>query len=344
MKQVGRALPAGEHEEATGSGKAGSARPTPAPEILRTLKHFLAIRDIEPPMLQALVDFSIRRKAEFLAGQLRPMLAGKVLAMVFQKSSLRTRLGFEVAMAQLGGHAVNLEDHQVGLTKREAACDVARVIASMCNCIMARVYSHQLIVELAAASRVPVINGLSDWGHPCQALADVMTIQEHFGKVAGLKVAYIGDANNVARSLLSACVKLGARYAIASPAGYELDNGILEYYGSIAHTTRGSVVTTSDPHEAVAGADVIYTDVWTSMGQEAERIEREKTFTRYQVNAALLKRAKPTSVVMHCLPAYRNLEITDDVIDGPQSVIFQQAENRLHSQRALLEILINRNP
>jgi ornithine carbamoyltransferase len=262
--------------------------------------------------------------------------------MVFQKSSLRTRLGFEVAMAQLGGHAVNLEDHQIGMTKREDTRDVARVISSMCNAIMARVYTHQSVVELAAASKVPVINGLSDWGHPCQALADVMTMQEHFGKLTGLKVAYVGDANNVARSLLNACAKLGVSYAIATPPGYEMSSGILEYSNSVVRGSGVRITSTHDAGQAIAEADVIYTDVWTSMGQETEREEREKAFAPYQVNAALLKKARPGAVVMHCLPAYRNLEITDEVIDGPQSIIFQQAENRLHSQRALLEILMDR--
>jgi ornithine carbamoyltransferase len=207
---------------------------------------------------------------------------------------------------------------------------------------MARVYSHKLIVELAGASRVPVINGLSDWAHPCQALADVMTLQEHFGKVAGLQVAYVGDANNVARSLLSACVKLGASFASASPEGYAMEKELLDHYAAAASTSGCRVTATHDPLEAVAGADVIYTDVWTSMGQESERDAREKAFRPYQVNASLFKHAKASAVVMHCLPAYRNLEITDEVIDGPQSVIFQQAENRLHSQRALLEVLIDR--
>ncbi len=312
------------------------------PESLRRIQHFLAIRDIAPDVLKTLIDFCIRRKFEFHSGQFQPMLQGKVLAMVFQKSSLRTRLGFEVAMAQLGGHAVNLEDHQIGMQKREDTRDVARVIASMCNGIMARVYSHQSVVELAAASKVPVINGLSDWAHPCQALADMMTIQEHFGKLAGLKVAYIGDANNVARSLLIACAKLGVSYSIATPPGYAMNDGTLEYSNSVVRDSGVKITATHEPAEALAGADVVYTDVWTSMGQESEREQREKVFAPYQVNATLLKRARPTAVVMHCLPAYRNLEITDDVIDGPQSIIFQQAENRLHSQRALLEVLLDR--
>jgi len=306
------------------------------------MQHFLAIRDTSPDALKALIEFSIHRKAEFKSGGLKPVLKGKVLAMIFQKSSLRTRLGFEAAMAQLGGHAVNLEDHQIGITKREDIRDVARVIASMCNAIVARVFAHQIVVELAAASRVPVINGLSDWAHPCQALSDMMTLQEHFGSLPGLKLAYVGDANNVARSLLNACAKLGVSYSIASPAGYQMDSALVEFGTALARGAGAELMMTADPNEAVAGADAVYTDVWTSMGHEEERAEREKVFAGYQVNTALLKRAKPSAVVMHCLPANRNLEITDEIVEGAQSMIFQQAENRLHSQRALLEVLLDR--
>jgi ornithine carbamoyltransferase len=312
------------------------------PESLRMMQHFLAIRDVSPEQLNDLIDLSIRRKAEFRAGQIQRVLTGKALAMIFQKSSLRTRLGFEVAMVQLGGHAVNLEDHQIGVNRREDIRDVARVISSMCDGIMARVYGHQIVVELAAASRVPVINGLSDWSHPCQALADMMTIKEKFGQFAGLKLAYIGDGNNVARSLMNACAKLGMSIAIASPEGYELETGIVEYASALVRGSGATLTLTRDPLEAATGADVLYTDVWTSMGQEAEREAREKAFAKYQINAALLEKAKPTAVAMHCLPAYRGLEITDEVLDGPQSVVFQQAENRLHSQRALLELLLDR--
>jgi ornithine carbamoyltransferase len=220
--------------------------------------------------------------------------------------------------------------------------DIARVISSMCDGIAARVKSHHLIVELAAASTVPVINALSDWAHPCQALSDVMTIQEHFGRLAGVKVAYIGDANNVARSLVNACAEQGMHFAMASPAKYQLEEAIVQWASGLAARTGGAVSVIDKPEEAVADADVVYTDVWTSMGQESERAEREKAFAGYQVNAELLKRAKPNAMVMHCLPAIRNQEITDDLIDGPQSLIFQQAENRLHSQRALLEVLLAR--
>ncbi len=312
------------------------------PPLLSGMDHFLAVRDLSPEMFRTLIDFCIDRKQRFLAGDLGLVLRGKVLAMVFQKSSLRTRLGFEVAMAQLGGHAVNLEDHQIGLTRREDVRDVARVISSMCDGIMARVFGHESVVGLAAHSRVPVINGLSDWGHPCQALCDMMTLQEHFGPLSGRKLAYIGDGNNVARSLLNACVRCGVSYVFASPAGYGLDEALVESAGSIARQTGATIEITADPAAAVAGADVIYTDVWTSMGQEAERQQREQDFAGFQVNAALVARARPDAVVLHCLPAYRNLEITDQVIDGPQSRIFEQAENRLHSQRALLELLLVR--
>ncbi len=312
------------------------------PEQLRSLKHFLSIRDIEPEILRGLIDLSISRKAQFKRGELVPVLQGKVLAMIFQKASLRTRLGFEAAMAQLGGHAVNLEDHQVGMTQREDVKDVARVVSSMCDGIMARVHTHQLLIELAANSPVPVINGLSDWSHPCQALSDMMTLQEHFGELAGRKLAFVGDGNNVARSLLSACGRMGMAYAIATPERYRLDDGLIEPARALADRSGVSITVTSDPAEAVADADVVYTDAWTSMGQESERAEREKEFAAYQVNTDLLRKAKPTAVVMHCLPAYRNLEITDEVVDGPQSLIFQQAENRLHSQRALLEVLLSR--
>ncbi len=311
------------------------------PQALGSLKHFLSIADTSSEVLHALLDFSIVRKGQFLRGELPPRFPGKVLAMVFQKSSLRTRLGFEAAMAQLGGHAINLEDHQIGMTRREATCDVARVMSAMADVIMARVYMHQAVVELAAHATVPVINGLSDWSHPCQAVADLMTIREHFNRLEGLQLAYVGDANNVARSLMLGCVKTGLSFRIASPEGYRLDEGVIAQGRSVARAGT-QILSCTEPAEAVAGADVIYTDVWTSMGQEAEAAERDRAFVGYQLNAELVRGAKPSAVVMHCLPAHRGAEITDEVIDGPQSVIFQQAENRLHSQRALLEVLLSR--
>lgn len=315
---------------------------TAIPENLKSLKHFLAIRDIDGEVLKSLVNFAIQRKTEFRSGQFKPMLAGKVLTMVFQKASLRTRLAFETAMVQLGGHAINLDDHQVGLAKREEVRDIARVIASMSDGIMARVFGHQLVVELGAYSSVPVINGLSDWEHPCQALADIMTIQEHFGRLSDLKVAYVGDANNVARSLCNACVRTGASFAIASPAGYQMDDGVVQSAAALGAGSGAEVLATDDPGKAVRDADVIYTDVWASMGQESETAARAKAFANFQVNAELLRQAKVTAIVMHCLPAHRNQEITDEVMDSPQSRVFEQAENRMHSQRALLEVLMSR--
>jgi ornithine carbamoyltransferase len=312
------------------------------PETLLAIQHFLSIAETPAETLEALVDFSILRKRQFKRGELKPAFQGRILAMIFQKSSLRTRLGFEAAMAQLGGHAINLEDHQIGLTKRESPRDVARVISSMADVIMARVYAHQSVVELAANADVPVINGLSDWAHPCQAVADLMTIKERLGEFKGLRLAYIGDANNVARSLLNACVRTGMSFCIASPSGYQIDQALVQHArGAGAHSGL-QIVTCEDPAEAADDADVVYTDVWTSMGQEAERAEREKAFAGFQVNEELMRRAKPTALAMHCLPAHRGSEITDEVIDGPQSVIFEQAENRLHTQRALLEVLLSR--
>jgi len=314
------------------------------PTKLRAMRHFLAISDLDTETLRCLLDLCLQRKDEFRHGRLRPALQNKVLAMIFQKPSLRTRLGFEAAMVQLGGHAINLEEHQIGLGQRENVRDVTRVLASMCDGIMARVFAHQLIVELAAHSSKPVINGLSDWSHPCQALADLMTIRERFGQLAGRKLAYIGDGNNVARSLLHACVRSGLHFAIAAPPGYALDAGTIEA-GQVEADRQGvTILQTQDPREAADHADVVYTDVWTSMGQEAESTAREQAFAGYQVNAALMECARPTAIVMHCLPAHRNVEITDEVLDGPQSIVFEQAENRLHSQRTLLELLLGRSP
>lgn len=315
---------------------------TDLPPVLASLRHFLSIRDQSPEVISALIDFAIARKERFRAGGQPPVLAGRTLAMIFQKSSLRTRLSFEVAMNQLGGHAINLDDHQVGLAKREDVRDVARVVASMCDGICARVFGHQLLVELSMHSRVPVINALSDWSHPCQALADMMTLKERFGRLAGLKLAYVGDANNVARSLLSACAMLGVHSAFAAPDGFQMQAGLVESIWPVARKSGATIKLTASPQEAVAEADAIYTDVWTSMGQEAESQERDRAFAGYQINAELVAGARHTAIVLHCLPAHRNLEITDEVLDSPQSAIFQQAENRLHSTRALLEVLLAR--
>ena len=269
-------------------------------------------------------------------GYNQPILKGKILGMLFQKPSLRTRVSFEVGMLHLGGEALYISPHEVGLGVRESVPDVARVLSGYVDGIMARVFSHDHILQLAEYSRVPVINGLSDYNHPCQALTDIFTIWEHFGKIEGLKLAYVGDGNNMATSLVTILVKMGGHFSIAAPNGYQLPPQILSEAQNIAEETKAIIAVTNDPAEAVTGADIIYTDVWTSMGQEEEAVERMKVFPPYQVNSHLLARAKPHTMIMHCLPAHRGDEITDDVADGPQSLLFQQAENRLHGQKAIL--------
>jgi len=260
--------------------------------------------------------------------------------MIFQKPSLRTRISFEMGMLQLGGQALYLSPNEIQLGVRESVPDVARVLSRYVDGIMARVFAHRHIEELAAHATVPVINGLSDYSHPCQALADLFTIHERRGELAGLKLAYVGDGNNVAHSLLFAATKVGMDIALATPRGYEPDAGVVEKARRFAAGSGSRVTLTDDPTAAVQGADIIYTDVWTSMGQEAERERRLAVFPPYQVNAALIAQAKPDVLVMHCLPAHRGEEITDEVIDGPHSIVFDQAENRLHAQKAILALLM----
>ena len=264
----------------------------------------------------------------------------KVLAMIFQKPSLRTRVSFDMAMRHMGGDALYLSPAEVGLGQRESIADVARVMSGYVDAIMARVFDHEHILELAKWSSVPVINGLSDYNHPCQALADAMTIQEKLGRIKGLNVAYVGDGNNVAVSLMHICAKLGANFSIASPEGYKLNSEAVRL-GEMFAAECGSIIRLlSDPHEAVKDADVIYTDTWTSMGQEEEARRREDVFPPYQVNSVLVNEAKTNVIVMHCLPAHRGQEITDEVADGPHSVMFVQAHNRMHAQKAILVRLI----
>jgi ornithine carbamoyltransferase len=264
----------------------------------------------------------------------------KVLAMIFQKQSLRTRVSFDMAMRHMGGDALYLSPAEVGLGQRESIADVARVMSGYVDAIMARVFDHEHILELAKWSSVPVINGLSDYNHPCQALADAMTIQEKLGRIKGLNVAYVGDGNNVAVSLMHICAKLGANFSIASPEGYKLNSEAVRL-GEMFAAESGSIIRLlSDPHEAVKDADVIYTDTWTSMGQEEEARRREDVFPPYQVNSVLVNEAKTNVIVMHCLPAHRGQEITDEVADGPHSVMFVQAHNRMHAQKAILVRLI----
>ncbi|HLC34751.1 MAG TPA: ornithine carbamoyltransferase [Anaerolineales bacterium] len=304
------------------------------------MQHFLAVADLSPHELEDLLDLALTLKQERTLGGNKPILAGKVLGMVFQKPSLRTRVSFDMAMRHLGGDALYLSPSEVGLGQRESIADVARVLSGYVDGIMARVFDHQHVVDLAQWSRVPVINGLSDYNHPCQALADALTIHERFGPLRGLRVAYVGDGNNVATSLLHICTKLGAHFIIATPEGYDLPTAVLERGREFARESGSQVTALRDPQAAVRGAQVIYTDTWTSMGQEAETEARKRIFPPYQVNAALVALADPKAIVMHCLPAHRGQELTDEVADGPHSAIFPQAENRMHAQKALLARLL----
>ena len=304
------------------------------------MKDFIAVADFPSEDIQSLLDQAVQLKAEWRAGGNPPLLKNKVLAMIFQKPSLRTRVSFDMAMRHLGGDALYLSPQEIELGKREAISDIARVMSGYVDAMMARVFDHQHVVELARWSEIPVINGLSDYNHPCQALADALTIQERFGRLNGLKIAYVGDGNNVAVSLMHISAKLGADFTIASPPGYELSTKAVETGRQIAAETGSRISLLPDPHQAVQGAHVIYTDTWTSMGQEEETEKRARLFPPYQVNAALVAEADPEVIVMHCLPAHRNQELTDEVADGPHSAIFPQAHNRLHAQKALLVRLL----
>jgi ornithine carbamoyltransferase len=305
------------------------------------MQDFLAIADHSPDEIHSLLKLAVQLKAEHAKGGNKPILKGKALAMVFQKPSLRTRVSFEMGIQHLGGHALYIGPSEIGLGQRESIADVARVLDGYVDGIMARVFAHQHVLDLAKWAQRPVINGLSDYNHPCQGLADALTIYEHYkGKVKGLKVAFLGDGNNVAVSLMHVSAKLGMNFTIANPAGYDIVSSAVALGKKFAAESSSSLDFLTDPKEAVKDADVIYTDTWTSMGQEEETKKREAVFPPYQVNSALLKLAKPTCIVMHCLPAHRGQEITDEVADGPQSALFPQAHNRLHAQKALLVTLL----
>ncbi|MBK8135741.1 MAG: ornithine carbamoyltransferase [Chloroflexi bacterium] len=304
------------------------------------MRHFIQLEDWSTEELRALIDDAARLKAEYFAGGNQPILKGKILAMIFQKPSLRTRVSFDVGMQHLGGTAIMLGQNEVGLGKREAISDIARVLSGMVHGIMARVFDHNHLAELARWSGVPVINGLSDDHHPCQVMADVLTIREHFGRTDGLKLAYIGDGNNVAASLLFMCAHFGIDFTIAAPSGYTLPQVVLDAAAPVVRRSEIEFTQLERPEEAAKGADILYTDTWISMGQEAEAEERIKVFGGYQINDDLLGLAKSDAVVMHDLPAYRGKEITDEMMDGPRAIIFQQAHNRLHAQKAVLAKLL----
>jgi ornithine carbamoyltransferase len=305
------------------------------------MKDFLAIADFSPEELQEMLDLAVNLKKERRdKGQNKPILTNKTLAMIFQKPSLRTRISFDMAMRHLGGDALYLSPAEIGLGKRESIADVARVVSGYVDAIMARVFDHQHIIDLGKWASVPVINGLSDYNHPCQAMADALTIYEEYGKLKGVNVTYVGDGNNVAVSLLHVCAKLGANFTIANPKGFDMPESSIKEGQSFAKESGSSVTLLEDPHEAVRGADIIYTDTWTSMGQEEEIEKREWIFPPYQVNEKLVSEAKENVIVMHCLPAHRNHEITDEVADGSHSRLFPQAENRMHAQKAILVKLL----
>lgn len=304
------------------------------------MNHFLSITEASAASLQHVLDTAYVLRSQRQAGKPNePILASKTLAMIFEKPSLRTRVSFEQAMLELGGHAIRLGWEEVGLGKREPAADVARVLSGIVHGIMARVFEHQKLVDLAAHSTVPVINALSDESHPCQALADAMTLMDEFGRdLRGRTVAYVGDGNNVAYSLTMICGRLAMNVVLASPPGYELKDAAVEQIRA-QHPTM-ALQMTHDPHAAVRQADCIYTDTWVSMGQEGQKAKRQAVFGAYQINEQLVAAAPPHAVVLHCLPAYRNVEITDAVMDGPRSRVFPQAHNRLHAQKGLLAVLM----
>ena len=304
------------------------------------MPHLLNLIDVPTDTIRNLVARAAELKAERRAGRSPTPLAGKVVGLVFEKPSLRTRMSFEAGVAQLGGTSLFFSGAEIGLGVRETLPDFARTASRFLDAIVLRVFRQETVDALARHGSIPVINGLTDRSHPCQALADLLTIQECFGTVAGKTVVFVGDGNNVSMSLAVGCARLGAKFVLACPPGYAFDDAFLKNYANKFSTDKP--LTLHDPIAAVRSADVVYTDVWTSMGQEAERDERLLKFAPFQLNAELMAKAPKGCKVLHCLPAHRGEEITDDVVDGPQSVVFDQAENRLHVQKAVLEWLMTK--
>lgn len=303
------------------------------------MTHFISIADCSPDELTHILDVSFFLKEQLkLTGKNDQILSGQTLAMIFEKPSLRTRVSFAVAMTQLGGEGLLLRDDEVGLGRREPIQDVARVLSGMCDGIMARVFEHEKITGLAKWATVPVINGLTDYSHPCQAMADMMTLIEHFGSLKGRTMAFIGDGNNVARSLSVACGRFGMKFVLASPAGYELPPDDMDRI--MSQVPEMDFMISHEPAEAVREADCVYTDTWVSMGQEDEKAKRLKDFSAYKVDEKLLAEAPSHAVILHCLPAYRGLEISEGAMESKQSLIFPQAENRLHFQKGLLAVML----
>jgi ornithine carbamoyltransferase len=304
-------------------------------------KSFISIFDLTQNDVENIFILSSRLKRQLKKGIPHPILRGKTLGMIFSKSSTRTRVSFEVGMYQLGGYPLFLNSSDIQLGRGETVHDTAKVLSRYLDGIMIRTFDHNDVVELDKYGTIPIINGLTDLMHPCQILTDLFTVYEVKGALKGLKLAYVGDGNNVANSLLHGCAKVGMDISVASPEGYECNGTIVEEAKHDAKKSGSKILLTADPEEAVKNADVIYTDTWVSMGQESEKEERIKTFLPYQVNQKLFSLAKDDAVFLHCLPAYRDLEVTEDIIDGPHSLVFDEAENRLHVQKAIMAILLS---
>ena len=302
------------------------------------MRHFITLDDVSVAELNRIMELAEQIKAECKSGMRKPYLAGKTIAMIFEKQSLRTRVSFEAGMTHLGGSSMFLGD-DVGFGKRETTKDFGNVLSSMVDAIVFRAKKHESVVELAKYCSAPVINALTDQAHPCQALADMLTVKERLGSLKGRKIAWVGDANNVAISLIRAGIKLGVKVVLATPKKYQFDAETVKRITSFDPNYKLEMLT--DPFEAVKGASAIYTDVWASMGQEAEEAQRKKDFADYQVNGKLLAAANKDCIFLHCLPAKRGVEVTDEVMDSPQSAIVQQAENRMHAQKGLLVWLLN---
>jgi len=299
---------------------------------------FLSIRDFAPQQIHQLLELACHVKAT--PGEFSNALKGQTLALIFEKPSLRTRVSFDVGIQQLGGFSLYLSPAEINLGKRESVYDVSKNLERMVQAIMIRTFAHDIVERMAEYASIPIINGLTDYSHPCQAMADYLTILEIKGRIRGVNVTFVGDGNNVARSLLFAGAQLGANVCVTTPAGYEPDEPAIRWARERAAQTGGTITITNDPISAVANADVIYTDVWASMGQEGEAQKRRQIFLPFQVNRALFEHAHPDCIFMHCLPAHRGDEVTDQVIDSPRSVVYLEAENRLHAQKAILLALM----
>lgn len=304
------------------------------------MKHLISLNDLSQKEIFDILTVAQKLKEENKKGIKHHILEGKTLGMIFAKSSTRTRVSFEVGMYQLGGHALFLSSNDIQLGRGECIYDTANVLSRYLDGIMIRTFSHNDVLELAKYGQIPVINALTDYLHPCQVLADLLTIKEHKGTLKGLKLAYLGDGNNMANSLLYGCTKVGMDISVATPKKYCCPNEVVENAKNTAAETGSAVVITEDAKEAVKGADVVYTDTWVSMGQEDQKAEKIKLFGDYQVNKELFSYAKEDAIFLHCLPAYRGYEVTEDVIDGKNSAIFDEAENRLHAQKAVMALLM----